>query len=168
MHDLGIYTGADLRKVERSDLVKYFGKSGDQYYKIVRSIQNNPVNPYRIRKSIGAEQTFSKDLKSENFILEKLAYISEDLENRMRKNSNKGKTITIKIKYNDFSQETRSKTVDKYISRKEEFFPIIENLIFNKSMKKPVRLLGIAITNLYKKDSLNVNDYSLQLKFDLF
>ena len=69
MHDLGIYTGADLRKVERSDLVKYFGKSGDHYYKIVRSIQNNPVNPYRIRKSIGAEQTFSKDLKSENFIL---------------------------------------------------------------------------------------------------
>ena len=63
MHDLGIYTGADLRKVERSDLVKYFGKSGDHYYKIVRSIQNNPVNPYRIRKSIGAEQTFSKDLK---------------------------------------------------------------------------------------------------------
>lgn len=168
MHDLGIYNGADLRKVERSDLVKYFGKSGDHYYKIVRSIQNNPVNPYRIRKSIGAEKTFSKDLKSENFILEKLAYISEDLENRMRKNSNKGKTITIKIKYNDFSQETRSKTVDKYISKKEEFFPIIENLIFNKSMKKPVRLLGIAITNLYKKDSLNVNDYILQLKFDFF
>ena len=86
----------------------------------------------------------------------------------MRKNSNKGRTITLKIKYNDFSQETRSKTVGKYISKKGDFFPIIENLIFNKSMKKPVRLLGIAITNLYKKDSLNINDYSLQLKFDFF
>ena len=168
MYDLGIYTGADLRRFEKSDLVKYFGKSGDQYFKIVRSIQNNPVNPNRIRKSIGAEQTFSKDLTSESFILEKLALISEDLENRMRKNLNKGKTVTLKIKYNDFSQETRSKTVDKYISKKEEFFPIIENLIFNKRMKKPVRLLGIAITNLYKKDGLNINDVSLQLRFDFF
>ena len=166
MYDLGIYTGADLRKLEKSDLVKYFGKSGDHYFKIVRSIQNNPVNPNRIRKSIGAEQTFSKDLTSESFILEKLAHISEDLENRMRKNLNKGKTVTLKIKYNDFTQETRSKTIDKYISKKEEFYPIIENLIFNKRMKKPVRLLGIAITNLYKKDSLNINDYNLQLKFD--
>ena len=168
MYDLGIYTGADLRKLEKSDLVKYFGKSGDHYFKIVRSIQNNPVNPNRIRKSIGAEQTFSKDLTSESFILEKLAHISEDLENRMRKNLNKGKTVTLKIKYNDFTQETRSKTIDKYISKKEEFFPIIENLIFNKRMKKPVRLLGIAITNLYKKDGLNINDFSLQLRFDFF
>ena len=168
MYDLGIYTGADLRKLEKSDLVKYFGKSGDHYFKIVRSIQNNPVNPNRIRKSIGAEQTFSKDLTSESFILEKLAHISEDLENRMRKNLNKGKTVTLKIKYNDFTQETRSKTIDKYISKKEEFFPIIENLIFNKRMKKPVRLLGIAITNLDKKDGLNVNDFSLQLRFDFF
>ena len=151
MYDLGIYTGADLRKLERSRFSQIFWEIWRSLFQNCKSIQNNPVNPYRIRKSIGAEQTFSKDLTSESFILEKLAYISEDLENRMRKNSNKGKTITIKIKYNDFSQETRSKTVDKYISRKEEFFPIIENLIFNKSMKKPVRLLGIAITNLYKK-----------------
>ena len=113
MYALSIYTGADLRRFRKSDLVKYFGKSGDQYFKIVRSIQNNPVNPNRIRKSIGAEQTFSKDLTSESFILEKLAHISEDLENRMRKNLNKGKTVTLKIKYNDFSQETRSKTLDK-------------------------------------------------------
>ena len=65
--------------------MKYFGKSGIHYFEIVRSIQNNPVNPNRIRKSIGAEQTFSQDLTSESFILEKLDQISEDLENRMRK-----------------------------------------------------------------------------------
>ena len=168
MYALGIYTGSDLRRFRKSDLVKYFGKSGDHYFKIVRSIQNNPVNPNRIRKSIGAEETFSKDLTSESFILEKLAHISEDLDNRMRKNLNKGKTVTLKIKYNDFTQETRSKTIDKYISKKEEIFPIIENLIFNKRMKKPVRLLGIAITNLYKKEGLNINELSLQLRFDFF
>ncbi len=168
MHDLGIYTGGDLRKFEKSDLVKYFGKSGNHYFEIVRSIQNNPVNPNRIRKSIGAEQTFAQDLTSESFILEKLDQISEDLENRMRKNLNKGKTVTLKIKYNDFTQETRSKTIQKYISKKEEIFPIIEQLIFNKSMANPVRLLGISITNLHKNDELDIQDYSLQLKFDFF
>ena len=132
----------------------------------MRSIQDNPLNPNRERKSVGAEQTFSNDLDSENFILEKLKQISEDLENRMKKNSNKGKTITVKIKYDDFTQETRSKTIDRYISKKEDFFPIIEQLIFHKSIDKSVRLLGISITNLYKKDVLAIKDYNLQLKLD--
>ena len=166
MHGLGIYTGRDLRKFKKSDLMKYFGKSGIHYFEIVRSIQNNPVNPNRIRKSIGAEQTFSQDLTSESFILEKLDQISEDLENRMRSKLNKGKTVTLKIKYSDFTQETRSKTIDEYISKKEEFFPIIEELIFNKVINKPIRLLGISITNLYKKDSSGSKNYNLQLKFD--
>ena len=166
MHGLGIYTGRDLRKFKKSDLMKYFGKSGIHYFEIVRSIQNNPVNPNRIRKSIGAEQTFSQDLTSESFILEKLDQISEDLENRMRRKLNKGKTVTLKIKYSDFTQETRSKTIDEHISKKEEFFPIIEELIFNKVINKPIRLLGISITNLYKKDSSGSKNYNLQLKFD--
>ena len=166
MNDLGVFTGKDLRKFDQGDLIKHFGKSGKHYFEIVRSIQNNPVNPNRIRKSIGAEQTFSNDLKSESFILEKLEQIAVDLEDRMKKNSNKGKTITVKIKYSDFTQETRSKTIDKYISKKEDFFPIIENLIFHKGVTKSVRLLGISITNLYKNDRLSIRDYSLQLKFD--
>ena len=122
MNSLGIFTGKDLRRFDQVDLLKHFGKSGKHYFEIVRSIQNNPVNPNRIRKSIGAEQTFSIDLDSKNFILEKLEQIAEDLENRMKKNSNKGKTITVKIKYNDFTQETRSRTLDRYISKKKIFF----------------------------------------------
>jgi len=166
MNSLGIFTGKDLRRFDQVDLLKHFGKSGKHYFEIVRSIQDNPVNPNRERKSVGAEQTFSNDLDSENFILEKLKQISEDLENRMKKNSNKGKTITVKIKYDDFTQETRSKTIDRYISKKEDFFPIIEQLIFHKSIDKSVRLLGISITNLYKKDVLAIKDYNLQLKLD--
>ena len=166
MNNLGIFSGKDLRKFEKVDLLKHFGKSGIHYFEIVRSIQNNPVNPNRTRKSIGAEQTFSNDLCSESFILERLEQIAENLEDRMKKNLNRGKTITVKIKYSDFSQETRRKTMDTYISKKEEFFPIIEQLIFHKSITKAVRLLGISITNLYKNDSSSVKDYNLQLKFD--
>ena len=166
MNDLGILYGKDLRKFEKVDLLKHFGKSGLHYFEIVRNIQNNPVNPNRTRKSIGTEQTFSNDLSSESFILEKLEQIAEDLENRMKKNLNRGKTITVKIKYSDFTRETRRRTMDTYISKKEEFFPIIEQLIFHKPMTKAVRLLGISITNLYKNDSSSVKNYNLQLKFD--
>ena len=84
----------------------------------------------------------------------------------MVNNSNKGKTITVKIKYNDFSQQTRSKTIENYVSTKEEFFPIIKELLFQKQIEKPVRLLGISISNFFNKEKLNKDEYSLQLRFN--
>ena len=166
MNKLGIYIGADLKTFDRLTLKKYFGKSGEHFYKIVRNIQDNPVNPNRIRKSIGAERTFSHDINSEGFMLDKLAGIADELEKRLNKSKNKGKTITIKLKYSDFSQQTRSKTIDGYMSTKEEFFPIIEELLYQKEIHKSVRLLGISITNLYREKLLPEEDYRVQLKFD--
>tara|TARA_B100001564_G_C20661765_1_gene681901 strand:- start:1851 stop:2939 length:1089 start_codon:yes stop_codon:yes gene_type:complete len=166
MHGIGIHNGADLRKLDKLTLNNHFGKTGSHYYNIVRSIQSSKVDPNRIRKSIGAEQTFSQDIDTESFMLDKLAGIAIELERRMIKSANKGKTITIKIKYSDFSQQTRSKTIEHYVSSKEEFFPIIKELLFQKKIKKSVRLLGISITNLYKHSTLSKNHYSLQLKFD--
>ena len=166
MNKLGIYIGADLKTFDRLTLKKYFGKSGEHFYKIVRNIQDNPVNPYRIRKSIGAERTFSHDINSEGFMLDKLAGIADELEKRLNKSNNKGKTITIKLKYSDFSQQTRSRTIDGYMSTKEEFFPIIEELLYQKEIHKSVRLLGISITNLYREKLLPEEDYRVQLKFD--
>ena len=110
-----IFIGADLKKFDIDNLKNYFGKSGEQFYKIVRSIQDNPVNPNRIRKSVGAERTFSQDIDSEGFMLDKLDGIADELENRMIQSGNKGKTVTIKLKYSDFTQQTRSKTIDDYL-----------------------------------------------------
>ena len=107
-----------------------------------------------------------KDIETESFMLDKLAGIAEELERRMAKDTNKGKTVTIKIKYNDFSQQTRSKTVENYVSTKEEFFPIIKDLLFQKSLEKPVRLLGISITKLFNEVNMKEIPVSLQLKFD--
>ena len=166
MNKLGIYIGADLKTFDRLTLKKYFGKSGEHFYKIVRNIQDNPVNPNRIRKSIGAERTFSHDINSEGFMLDKLAGIADELEKRLNQSNNKGKTITIKLKYSDFSQQTRSRTIDGYMSTKEEFFPIIEELLYQKEIHKSVRLLGISITNLYREKLLPEEDYRVQLKFD--
>ncbi|MBI89889.1 MAG: DNA polymerase IV [Candidatus Marinimicrobia bacterium] len=166
MNDLGIRFGKDLKNHSENKLVDNFGKTGAHFYKIVRCLNDNPVNPNRIRKSVGAEQTFSKDIDSEGFMLDKLSTIANELERRMVKTSNKGKTITIKIKFSDFTLQTRSKTVDSYISKKEEFFPIIEELLYQKELNKSVRLLGISITNLQRQKETTDLDYDLQMRFN--
>ena len=166
MNEIGVHNGGDLRKLKELELKTHFGKVGTHFYRVVRSLQDNPVNPNRIRKSIGAEQTFNQDIETESFMLDKLAAIAEELERRMSKSSNKGKTITIKIKYSDFSQQTRSKTVENYVSTKEEFFPIIKDLLFQKTLEKPVRLLGISITKLFNEVNMKEDPVSLQLKFN--
>ena len=166
MREIGVYNGADLRKLNEIELKNHFGKMGTHFYRVVRSLQDNPVNPNRIRKSIGAEQTFNQDIETESFMLDKLAGIAEELERRMAKDSNKGKTVTIKIKYSDFSLQTRSKTVENYVSTKEEFFPIIKDLLFQKSLEMPVRLLGISITKLFNKVDMKEDPVNLQLKFN--
>ena len=166
MNELRIFNGADLKKFNQDNLKNHFGKSGEYFYKIVRSIHDNPVNPNRIRKSIGAERTFSHDIDSEGFMLDKLDRIADELERRMINSNNKGKTLTIKLKYSDFTQQTRSKTVDEYLQSKEEIFPIIEELLYQKEIGKSVRLLGISITNLYRDDISFQKNLSIQLKFD--
>ena len=166
MNELDIFNGADLKKFNQDNLKNHFGKSGEYFYKIVRSIHDNPVNPNRIRKSIGAERTFSHDIDSEGFMLDKLDRIADELERRMINSNNKGKTLTIKLKYSDFTQQTRSKTVDEYLQSKEEIFPIIEELLYQKEIEKSVRLLGISITNLYRDDISFQKNLSIQLKFD--
>ena len=166
MNELGIFNGSDLKKFNKDSLKNHFGKSGEHFYKIVRSIHDNPVNPNRIRKSIGAERTFSHDIDSEGFMLDKLDRIADELERRMINSNNKGKTLTIKLKYSDFTQQTRSKTVDEYLQSKEEIFPIIEELLYQKEIGKSVRLLGISITNLYRDDISFQKNLSIQLKFD--
>ena len=166
MKDYGIYYGKDLRSLDKNTLFDRFGKTGSHYYKIVRSIQDSPVNPSRIRKSVGAERTFSKDISSEAFMLDELNSISDELERRMQKSKNKGRTVTVKLKYNDFTNQTRSKTIEDYISKKEDFFPIIEELIYQKKIDKAVRLLGISISNLFAVGESKEEEFDIQLKFD--
>ncbi|MGB1170369.1 MAG: DNA polymerase IV [Flavobacteriaceae bacterium] len=163
MNNLGIFNGLDIKKKTREELVKLFGKSGDFYYNIVRGVHNSPVKPNRIRKSVAAERTFSKNISSEVFMLERLNKIAEELEKRMTKSETKGKTITLKIKYSDFTQQTRSKTVQKFMQTKGEIMDIVNELVYQEKFKNSVRLLGISFSNLdtEKKDPVWV-----QLKLD--
>lgn len=166
MYKLGIFTGADLKKYSLEELEDKFGKSGTHYYQVVRGIHLSEVKPNRIRKSLGAERTFAKNISSEIFMLERLEQIAEEVERRLQSKQVAGKTITLKIKYSDFSVQTRSKTLPYYISSKSLLLEEAKNLLYQEEIKESVRLLGISIANLNtEKEDLSKSKVNVQLKF---
>ena len=148
MNNLGIFNGLDLKTKPLEELIKLFGKSGTYYYNIVRGIHHSTVKPNRVRKSIAAERTFSENISSEVFMLERLYKIADELERRMIASETKGKTITLKIKYSDFTQQTRSKTVQNFVQKKDKIMQIVKELLYQEKFKNSVRLLGISFSNL--------------------
>jgi len=170
MHSWGIFNGQQLKQHSLEFLKANFGKSGQHYYNIVRGIQHSQVKPQRLRKSLGAERTFSSNVIGHDQALEKLDQIAELLENRLSKADSKGKTITLKIKFSDFDVITRSKTLDHLIENKTDFFPVVESLILKEDLKKSIRLLGISISNFESENEQLEEDTKptveqLKLKF---
>lgn len=162
MYQLGIFTGTDLKSKSVEFLEKHFGKSGAFYYNVVRGIHNSEVKSNRITKSVAAENTFDVNLTSEIFMLEQLDKIATSLERRLKKHNISGKTVTLKIKYSDFTQQTRSKTLPYFISDKSLILETVEELLYQERMKDSVRLLGISLNNLNTEEKKAV---VVQLKF---
>ncbi|UCE69937.1 MAG: DNA polymerase IV [Flavobacteriaceae bacterium] len=168
MHNLGIFTGADLKNRSLEFLSDHFGKSGKHYYEVVRGIHLSPVKAKRIPKSVGAERTFSENLSSELFMLERLEHIARELESRLKSGKRAGKTITLKIKYSDFRLQTRSKTLPLYISAKSLILEVARELLYQEPLQDSVRLLGISLSNLNteaKKPESKDDSVSVQLQF---
>ncbi|TDE31676.1 DNA polymerase IV [Flavobacterium ranwuense] len=163
MYQLGIFTGVELKSKTLEFLEKHFGKSGNFYYNVVRGIHNSEVKSDRITKSVAAEHTFDVNLSSEIFMIEKLEVIANALEKRLKRYNVAGKTITLKIKYSDFTQQTRSKTLPYFISDKGLILEIVKELLYQERMKDSVRLLGISLSNLNTEEKKFV---VVQLKFD--
>lgn len=149
MHSLGIFTGKDLKNYSEFQLIRNFGKSGSYFFKISRGIDDRPVKPDRVRKSVGAERTFEKDISDPKEILEIHNLIAEILTDRLLKSKKKGKTITLKIKYSDFKTITRSKTLNRNISELNDIIKYGQELL-NSIGTHPlgIRLLGLSIANL--------------------
>lgn len=163
MYQHGIFTGKDLKSKSKEYLEQHFGKSGRFYYYIVRGIHNSEVKPNRVSKSVAAEHTFNENLTSEIFMVDKLERIASELEKRLRKYSISGKTVTLKIKYSDFTQQTRSKTLPYFISDKGLLFETAKELLYQERLKESVRLLGISLNNLNTEVKKTV---VVQLKFE--
>jgi len=168
MYKLGIFTGKDLKAKELDFLTSHFGKSGNHYYHVVRGIHNSPVKPNRIPKSVGAERTFNENLSSEIFMLERLTHIAAELEKRLKKSKIAGKTITLKIKYSDFTLQTRSKTLPYYVADQELILETAKELLYQESLQNSVRLLGISLANLNTADKKAPKEEPIlvQLSFD--
>lgn len=163
MRRMGVFNGGDLKKLTEIELVQRFGKVGRHYYRIVRAEDDRPVNPNRIRKSIGAERTFSEDLQAMEPMKEKLTYLSKIIFDYMEKADNFGRTVTIKIKSDDFKQITRSKSFQSEIREEAQLIKITHELLeSNWEEIGRVRLLGVAISNLEKEQQLE----GTQLEFD--
>jgi len=168
MYQKGIFTGKDLKTKSLEFLETNFGKSGKYYYYVVRGIHNSEVKTDRTRKSLAAERTFSENLSSEIFMLEKLEHIAEEVSRRLTKSKVAGKTVTLKIKYSDFTLQTRSKTLPYFVADKAVILETAKDLLYQEKLKNSVRLLGISMSNLNteKAKKPEQKSFSVQLKFE--
>ncbi len=147
MHKMGIFRGKDLREVSLAHLTEVFGKVGAVYYDFSRGIDNRPVEPTWERKSVGCEQTFLEDKVRPAQLTIELYHIVLELVRRIRKSDFHGRTLTLKVKYADFQQVTRSLTVDYDLTGKAAILPLAKQLLkrVRFSEAHPVRLLGLSV-----------------------
>ena len=160
MHKIGIFHGKDLKKRSLPELCRQFGKNGLYYYNIARGIDNREVNPNRIRKSVSTENTFLEDIRDREQLKLRLEEAVLDLHRRLQRTKFKGRTISLKIKYSNFEQITRSRTVLHEITAYEEIHDLSLVLLEQVKLSESVRLIGLGVSNQIKPNEV------IQLKFD--
>ena len=149
MKKLGIFTARDLRAKDEAFLLQYFGKAGRHFYWICRGIDHRPVLPNRIRKSIGAENTFSRDLTSLDDMRAELDPLVDKVWHYCESIGVRGRTVTLKVKFANFQIITRSRSYIAPISDRSTLASISEELLAAQfPMRKGVRLLGVSLSSL--------------------
>jgi DNA polymerase IV len=165
MQALGIEIGADLREMTERELVAEFGRAGRHYYRIVRGIDERLVSPDRERKSLGAERTFDHDLVELDALEERLRTIAADVMRRLTNASTTGRTVTLKIKYHDFTISTRSRTLAHDLRDESELHALGIDLLNTPAPPSgPIRLLGLTVSNLRLPESERA---MIQLRLEL-
>ena len=164
MKELSIFTGKDLRNQSLEFLEYYFKNGGRHYYNIARGIHDSPVNPNRLPKSVGGEITFETNLTLISEMQKALEPIIAKVVERLKKKDVKGKTITLKIKFNDFSIITRSQTQNDFIDAEQDIKEIIYSLLNSENPTIPVRLLGVSVSQL---NIHNENVVQLKIPFPM-
>ncbi|MCY7350030.1 MAG: DNA polymerase IV [Cytophagaceae bacterium] len=162
MNKLGIFAGIDLREQTEDFLRTHFGKAGSYYFHIARAVDERPVNPDRIRKSVGSENTLDRDLDTRAELEAGLLPLLDDVWNYSGRTRIYGRTVTLKVKYGDFQQITRSRTTFSPIVDKPFFdkitFDLLEQLL---PVPKGVRLLGVSLSNLEPADEVEGRQLTL-------
>ncbi|MDR0370377.1 MAG: DNA polymerase IV [Prevotellaceae bacterium] len=165
MHRLGIFTGLELKQKTEQQLTACFGKAGHIYYQNVRGIDHRPVEANRIRKSVGAENTFESDIDSPDELDVILQNLSDEVFDRIKRNGFVGRTVTVKIKYTDFRIITRSKTLETPVENATMIYQTARNLLFSVDLAHAIRLLGVSVK---KQDIIEWKDaLQLEINFDV-
>ena len=153
MQALDIHNGKQLKKCSRAYLVSRFGKAGNYYYDIAQGIDNRPVVTSRVRKSLGTETTFEYDLGDKQQMLTLLNDLAEKVVQSMQRRKLHAKTITIKVKFADFTQVTRSQTMEEAFNDKELILSMLPGLLDKTDAgEKKVRLLGVTTSNFVEEN----------------
>lgn len=148
MHELGIHNGRQLRERSLQELTEEFGKSGIIYYNFARGIDNRPVSPVRERKSVGCEETFDHDISDPNEVESLLMPLIHDLTGRLARKNFMGHTLTLKVKFHDFAQITRSITISEFFDTDAIITEYALRLAKSiDCISHPVRLLGLSVHN---------------------
>jgi DNA polymerase-4 len=148
MHSMGIATGADLLRYSLEDLESAFGKAGRTYFHIAHNHDLRPVNPNRERQSVGTEDTFAQDVRDRREISDRIAAIAHEVVRRMEKSQFIGRTLTLKVKFADFRQITRSRTMDYPIREVDDIVAIAQQMFAGVTVPpRGVRLVGLTISN---------------------
>ena len=149
MQALGIMTGADLRRLSLSRLTGIFGKAGEYYYWAARGVDNRLVQPDRVRKSVGSETTFAEDLRDPGELLIQLRRRAAKVAEILVAKELTGHTVTVKVKFADFTQVTRSCTLAHALSGRREMLSLLPGLLEQTGAgRRPVRLLGVTVSRL--------------------
>ena len=151
MHSLGIKTGGDLKTKEKKWLIDKFGKAGLHFYNIARGVDTRAVNPNRIRKSVGAERTFEYDITDKDELRKQLFYVEKIFFKRMKLHKKYGRTLTLKVKYANFEQITRSKTLHDELYHFYQVHKTSVELLNSIDIVGGIRLLGLSITHFRDK-----------------
>lgn len=148
MHLLGIHNGVQLRTCSVEMLTRQFGKVGALYYDFARGIDLREVEFIHIRKSIGCERTLEKDISLRSSVIIELYHVATELVGRLQRKEFKGNTLTLKIKFHDFNQITRSITQEVELTTLDKILPLAKQLLKEvKYEDHPIRLIGLSVSN---------------------
>lgn len=162
---LGIHTGLDLKNLSPEAMEQFFGKSASFYYGLARGIDERPVETTWLRKSVGAECTFTHDLDSIAAMQKELALLAEEVLAWMKRHRTYGRTLTLKVKYADFQQITRSRTVGTLLRTPEATMALANALLqATDASCRPVRLLGLSVSKLQAEQTPD-SDQGVQARF---
>jgi DNA polymerase-4 len=153
MHGLGIQTGADLARLSMEEMIVRFGNSADYWFKLARGIDDRQVNPDRERKSIGAEDTFADDISTIDEARKMVMPLIDKVWNACEKRDLAGRTATLKVKFANFEQITRSKSQTGPFRTHTGLDQLVDALLLQEfPPRAPVRLLGVTISNFVSND----------------